>query len=56
MPEAPDLQGLAGCSRQDAVALFWQRCAAIAKQIAEVRALRAYINRRWGRAPRLPKW
>jgi hypothetical protein len=43
-------------TRPQAVALFWARCAAVAKQMAELRRLQAYIAEKWGRAPRLPKW
>lgn len=43
-------------TRREAVALFWQLCRQVAQQIREVRQLHAYINRTWGRAPRLPTW
>jgi len=43
-------------TRPQAMALFWARCRAIAAQLVELRQLQAYINQRWGRAPRLPKW
>ena len=43
-------------TRAEAIALFWERCAAIAKQIHELQSLRSQINVRWGRAPRLPNW
>jgi hypothetical protein len=43
-------------TRREAVALYYQRCAAIARQIAELRRLRQLIQIRWGRAPAWPQW
>lgn len=51
MPEDPEPM-----TRPQALALFWQRASAIARQIAELRTLREFISQRWGRAPRMPRW
>ena len=44
------------CTRQEALALFWQLARKIAMQMQELRTLQRTIGERWGRAPRVPKW
>jgi hypothetical protein len=43
-------------TRREAVDLYHARCAAIARQLAELRRLRELIARRWGRPPAWPRW
>jgi hypothetical protein len=43
-------------TRREAVDLYHARCAAIARQLAELRRLRELIQHRWGRAPAWPRW
>jgi hypothetical protein len=56
-PAAPEAAAIPEpLTRPEALALFWQRCAAVAQQIQELRHLQQTIRERWGRAPRLPHW
>jgi hypothetical protein len=60
----PEPEGTAGdvdarrdeMTRREAVDLYHARCAAIARQLAELRRLRDLIARRWGRPPAWPRW
>jgi hypothetical protein len=43
-------------TRQAAIAEYWALSRQIAVLVRQLRALRAYVNARWGRCPREPRW
>ena len=41
-------------TRPEALAAFWALSRQIAVEVRQLKALRTFINARWGRCPRLP--
>jgi hypothetical protein len=43
-------------TRAAALAEYWALSRQIAALVRQLRALRRYVNARWGRAPKIPQW